>query len=279
MKMRQQVKKHIGKLIFATAAGCAMLLGGCTTTSYVSTSANVGYVNLSQLPNGDGEISKIRLQAIKETAGTLGARGALAWRGQRINASLEQQASYMDHVFDFNQLILKNNVLPPVLTESSGNLTLDNSDTIRSSDRAYKIVLPARFATTAPSWRDYLWMLYKKPVMPDKTLLPTSKAEAEVWNAYLKKGWEEGLTQANDIFAVNLSRLKRDYLGMLLYRKLLRQNIISSPTVSKADLGVTGDKNELHINDQITRITVHSALNPSSNEWKPVITDPMKQAD
>ena len=69
-----------------------------------------------------------------------------------------------------------------------------------------------------------------------------------------------------------MNRLKRDYTGMVLYRTLLAQNMISSPAVSKADLGVTGDANSLRINDQIMRITADSTLNPDSKLWQPVLT-------
>jgi defect-in-organelle-trafficking protein DotC len=175
-------------------------------------------------------------------------------------------------VFDFNQLLLKHNVLPPVISESAGNLNLANSDTIRMTDKSFRIIMPARFVTTPPTWRNYLWLSFDKPDSPDTTLLPKNKIEAQVWDYYLKKGWEDGLQQANDIFAANLSRLKRDFTGMILYRKLLAQGIISSPTIAKADLGVTGNANEIRINDEIMRITAHAALQPNSQQWKPVLT-------
>ena len=81
-------------------------------------------------------------------------------------------------------------------------------------------------------------MSYKKPSLPNKSLLPTNRAEAYAWDEYLQDGWKQGLRQANDIFSANLNRLKRDFTGMVLYRKLLAQDMISSPTVAKADLGV-----------------------------------------
>ena len=97
--------------------------------------------------------------------------------------------------------------------------------------------------------------------------------QRRVWNFYLKRGWEDGLQQANDIFSANLSRLKRDFTGMILYRKLLAQGIITSPTISKADLGVTGDANAIRVNDEIMRITAHAALQPDSQKWNPVLTN------
>lgn len=234
--------------------------------------AELGYVNLNQLPSGEGQVNNIRQQALRETATMLGARGALAWRAEHINAALEKQSSYLEHVFDFKKLLLKHNLLPPVIVESQTNLNLDNHDTIRTADKTYKIIADSRFVTAPPTWRTYLWLNYQKPDLPDNSLLPKDKSEARVWNFYIKQGWENGLQQANEIFSTNLNRLKRDYLGMLLYLKLLAQGIITSPVVAKADLGITGDANQIRINDEILRITAQSALQPDSSHWNPILT-------
>ena len=250
----------------------ALITTGCASSTPSGPIAELGFVQLDQLPTGNGKVNKIRLQALRETATTLGAQGALAWRSGHINTALGEQAPYLDHVFDFNQLLLKHNVLPPVLSESDGNLNLANDDTIRMADKTYKIVSQAHFVTAPPTWRTYLWLSYKKPDVPDQTLLPVNQDEAKIWNFYLRRGWKNGLQQANEIFAANLSRLKRDYLGMVLYRRLLSQGIISSPEVAKANLGVTGNADQIRINDAILRITAHSALQPNSEKWKPVLT-------
>ena len=234
--------------------------------------ANVGFVSLGNLPSGSQYVSRIRLKALRETATTLGARGALAWRSMQIDHTLKKEAKYLSHIFDFNQLVLNHDVLPPVLTEADRSLNLASGNSIRLASKIYKIVNPARFVTTAPTWRSYLWMTYKKPTLPDHTLLPNTQAEASVWNAYLKKGWKKGLQQANDIFATNLSRLKRDYTGMVLYRKLLDQHIVSAPFVAQTNLGVTGNSKELRVNDRVLRITAPSKLQTNSKRWTPVLT-------
>jgi len=271
--------------LILTLTLATLITAGCTTSQTlkeqrVTTSnssnapslAQLGYVQFNQLPTTNSKVNNIRLAALRETATTLGAQGALAWRGEHIDTALEKQAAYLDHIFNFNQLLLKHNVLPPVLSESQGNLNMADNNTIRMADKTYKIVSPARFVTTPPTWRNYIWLSFKKPGVPDTTLLPANKAEARIWNFYLQIGWKEGLQQANDIFAANLSRMKRDYLGMVLYRKLLAQGIITSPQISKADLGVTGNADQLRINDEVMRITAHSALQPNSTKWKPILT-------
>ncbi|MCH9769821.1 MAG: type IV secretion system DotC family protein [Gammaproteobacteria bacterium] len=243
---------------------------GAADTEHLN--AMIGYVNVKKLPAGSTSINQIRYKALEETATQLGATGALAWRSKNINSALELQANYLDRVFDFNQLMLPNSVLPPVLVEANDELNQDSSDTLRLASKIYKIEAPARFVTAPPNWRNYLWMNFKKPALPSHTLLPNSRAEANTWNYFLKQGWQQGLQQADQIFEVNLNRLKRDYAGMILYRKLYSEHIVSAPFVAKADLGVTGNKDELRINDRVLRITAGSALQTNSKKWLPVLT-------
>lgn len=238
----------------------------------VSINANVGYVNISDYPSGSNQINSIRLTAIREAATQLGATGALAWRSEQINHSLNQQGQTLDGIFNFNRLILEHNVLPPVITESDNNLNLASTTSIRAAAKTYKLISPARFVTTPPTWRNYLIMNYKKPNIPNRALLPTTQVEARTWNAFFKQGWQQGLEQAKSIFNINLSELKRDYSGMLLYRKLLSEHMVNSPYVSQADLGVTGNSHELRIGDTVTRITGESKLQTNSNKWLPIFT-------
>lgn len=235
--------------------------------------ADVGFVKASSLPAGSSQINPIRLEALKGAAISLGARGALAWRSLQINHTLSQETNYLTHVFDFNQILIDGDVLPPVITQANNSFNLANSDAIRTSSKIYKIVSPARFVTIPPSWRGYLYMSFKKPTLPDHSLLPTTRAEAIVWNVYFKQGWKQGLHQANEIFSVNLSRLKRDYMGMVLYRKLLAEHMVNSPYVAHANLGVTGNSKEIRINDRVSRITAHSRLQTNPNKWTPIVTE------
>ncbi|MCK4608554.1 MAG: type IV secretory system conjugative DNA transfer family protein [Gammaproteobacteria bacterium] len=210
----------------------------------------------------------IRIAVIKDTARSVGAQAALAYSAKDMNSLLEAQNLILLKTFDFQQMMLPHNVMPPVLVESKEALNLDGTSSIRLADRIYKIEKSSHFVTTIPSWRDYLWMTFSQPDTPDQSLLPKSNQERDIWNKYIIIGWNEGIEQAYDIFNINLSRLIRDYQGMILYRKLLAQNIVTPPFISKADLGVTGGGNSLRINDQVLRITSVSQLKANSKEWK-----------
>lgn len=217
------------------------------------------------------QTGKIRQMALKETALSLGAQAGLAWRAKQIDEDLVKQSRNLDAIYDFNSLILEHNILPPVLLEGRNTLNLADTQTIRISDRTYKVAKQARFITTPPNWRQYLWLDYQKPDYPHITLLPKTKAERTVWCIYTEKGWKNGVDQGNIILEENIARIKEDFAGMILYRKLLAMNMVSPPYVSNTDLGVTGDASEIHIDDRVLRITALPALNINSSEWKAAV--------
>jgi defect-in-organelle-trafficking protein DotC len=262
------MKNKIFGIVVILLAG--MGLSSCTKSTQPVEPA-LGYVNVENVSTTDAQVNAIKAQALKETATSLGAQGALAWRAKAINDMLTQEAKTLDKLYDFNRLMLSNNVIPPVLAESTNPLTQSNANTLRLADKTYKILSPARFTTTPPTWRTYLGLHFAQPDLPDKTLLPKTRAEADIWNQALKEGWKKGLIQANQIFFANMNRLKRDYLGMVLYRKLYSQHMVSAPFVAKAELGVTGNSKEVRINDKVLKITAHSALETDSAKWKPVL--------
>ncbi len=211
--------------------------------------------------------NKIREAALREMALTLGAQASLSYRAKEIDEELVKHTRYLDQIFDFNALVLEHNVLPPVLLEGRNELNLADTNTIRVSNRTYKVHKQARFITAVPNWREYLWMDYTAPELPHASLLPINREEQRVWADGIASGWEKGNEQANTILEESIARIKEDFNGMILYRKLLAMNMVSPPYVSQSDLGVTGDGDEIHIDDRVLRITALPALNTNAGEW------------
>lgn len=266
--------KPLKIISFSVIITCCVVPAFATPTL----TADVGYINKPHLPPGGDSVNPMRYAAIRQAASSLGARGGLAWQAKNIDAALNHESIFLDQVFDFNELLLNHNVLPPVLVESRDNLNLADDDTLRLATKTYRIIRPARFVTAPPLWRNYLWMRFKKPYLSDPSLLPKTRAETQIWNHYLKQGWSDGISQANAIFAANLNRMKRDMQGMILYRKLLALHMVSAPFVATAQLGVTGDATQMRINDQVLRITAQSQLQTNPQKWQPVLTDDNKVA-
>jgi defect in organelle trafficking protein DotC len=262
-----------GRMLKSLILVLALFAIGCSSAKKPTELTNIEAIK----SQASSKISVIRLENLQQTARSIAAQASLAWRSRQLNSMLHSQRKYLDRIFNFNYLILNQNVLPPILAEGRNILNLADDYTIRVSDHEYQIVQPPRFITTPPNWRNYIWMGYKKPETPNGTLLPKNSSERAIWNEYIQAGWNDGITQADQIFSTNLARLKRDYEGMILYRKLLAQNMASPPYVSRAELGVTGDSNNIHINDRVLRITAISELQPDSKNWHPVM--PVKPAE
>lgn len=266
----QKIKPLIPLLIiFLLLTGCIQHTQSVDTTN-INQLENVNQTNL-QASTSASEVKQLRGKLISDTAMSIGAQGGLAWASEKINTQLKKDHIYLDSIFNFNAMMLSHGVLPPVLVEGDNTLNLADSTSIRVADKTYQIVEQARFSTTAPNWREYLWLSYSKPELPDKTLLPRDVDEQKIWKTAVRLGWEKGIEQSYSIFQQNLARLKRDYQGMVLYRKLLQQRMINPPFVSRTELGITGNGNDMRINDQVLRITELPQLQTRSNHWQAIV--------
>lgn len=212
-------------------------------------------------------------KAIKEVALAYGAQAGLNWKSTQIVQYLDKHADKLDQVFNFNALLMRHNILPPVVAEYGKTYSIENDSTIRLSDKEIKMLKPARFVSVAPSWRDYIYIVYAEPETPPEGLLPENPAEQEIWQEALLAGWEHGTEQAAAIFDDALSRLKQDFEGIVLYHSMHIQNMISAPYTETTNLGVTGDNQGLRLNDKIIRIEHPSVLNPQTNQWHPILYD------
>ncbi len=212
----------------------------------------------------------IRAQAIQEAALTLGTQAGLNYESAQIDDILNLNSTTLDRIFDFNQVMYHDNVLPPVLNTASNLVNVNATGTvIRVAGVTYTILSPARFVTAPPTWRDYIWMSYPSPELPDKTLLPQNSTEQAVWTQNVTQGWQEGINQAVSIFTINLNRLVQDFNGMVLYKELLLQNMVSPYAVDRTEQGITGNGKHMVVDDQIIQLTTQPQLLPNSpNLWQ-----------
>lgn len=217
---------------------------------------------------------EIRLDALREAALSLGARAGLASRTYEIRQTLEARQRYMDKVFDFRQLLIKAPsgllIEPPIVGETFDNLNIESDGQLAAvSDRILNINRKAKIVSAPRNWRSYLERDWGKIQMPPPILYPKNEEERMEWIKLTSKGWKEGREQADAIFQSDLNRLVSDFNGMVRYRILLSQGVISSPYALEIDRGVTGGGNEMRVGDRAVQITGPSQLNPDAFEWKP----------
>ncbi|MES2212282.1 MAG: type IV secretory system conjugative DNA transfer family protein [Pseudomonadota bacterium] len=263
VKQPNSVSTLFGCLLLLMATGC-----GAPKQDSVPPTANLSHLrHLDQNSTQAEKLTMIRYAALRDAGLSVGARGGLAARTFALNATLEDHAPELDRIFNFNRLILDNHVLPPVLLEGRQVLDLNDSQTFRISDRVYTVHSQAKFVSAAPTWRDYLIMDFPPPEEPDTSLLPRNKTEKQIWDRYVREGWAAGTRQAQVIYEENLGRLKRDLEGMIRYRSFLAQNMISAPFVATLEMGVTGDRDEMAVNDRLLRITELPGFQTDADQW------------
>ncbi len=226
------------------------------------------------IDEGTGLPFDIRKDAIREAAISYGARGGLAWRTYAIRKEMEERARHLDKVFDFTQLLIPAPsgllIEPPIITESVNAMIIEGSGQQAAvSDRVYNIMRNARIVSTARTWRNYIEREWDEVEPPPDILRPENEEERELWIELVTEGWEEGEKQANDIFQEDLNVLLADFKGMVRYRLLLVQGMISPPMALQVDRGITGDGGEMRVGDRAVQITNAPKLVTGFDQWQP----------
>lgn len=216
----------------------------------------------------------IRNDAQREAALSYGARGGLAWRTWHIRQELETRKRYMDKVFDFSQLLIPAPsgllIEPPVISESADAMMIKaGGQEAAVADRVYNIGRNARIVSAPRTWHQYLERQWGGVTPPPDILRPANREERNKWIAWVEKGWEEGVAQADEIFQADLNKLVADYRGMIRYRTLLAQGMVSPPYAMQVDRGITGGGNEMRVGDRALTITAPPELQTGYGQWQP----------
>ncbi len=217
---------------------------------------------------------QIRTDGLREAALSYGARAGLALRTFEIQRRLAEQDSALSRTFDFRQLLVQAPsgllIEPPVVSEAQrAVLVTAGGQAAATAERVLKINRQARIVTAARDWRLYLERDWGKVLPPPDLLLPKNAEEKILWQKYLRQGWEAGRTQADEVFQADLDRLTADFVGMVRYRELLQQGMISEPFALLEERGVSGDGTEMRVGDRAVTITGQPQFNTRSERWLP----------
>lgn len=215
---------------------------------------------------------QIRNDALREAALSYGARGGLAYRTFEIQRRLAEYDASMTKTFDFSRLLLPASsgllIEPPIVSEAQRAVIVNGAGQEAAvADRVFRINRAARIVTASRNWRLYLERDWGRVDPPPALLLPKDEEERKVWRANVQEGWNAGVQQAEETFEADLDRLTNDYVGMIRYRELLAQGMISAPYALHEDHGVTGGGSEMRVGDRGLTITGPSMLIPRSDKW------------
>jgi defect-in-organelle-trafficking protein DotC len=222
---------------------------------------------LKQKPVGKAREGDMRDEAVSEESFAAGAQRGLQERSRKIYRLLESMAGELDQMYNF-KLLMNGKIMPPVITEAKETFQHeDDGQSARAAQTTWEIIVPAKIVASPPSWRDYLTVYIPDPANVDPVFLPKSSKETQAWEDTFCSGYETGYNQADMTFRENLNRLTRDYLGMVRFKTLAAQNIVSEPVLEEGRLGVTSKGKRLFVDDRVYKITTQSDWEEPS-KWK-----------
>ncbi|TKC90128.1 type IV secretion system protein DotC [Trinickia terrae] len=219
---------------------------------------------------GTHSLGNIRLDAVRDAAFGLGARGGLIDETRMIQSELKTRAREYDTVYDFAHLMIQGRVVPPVLTQERDLYTLKGMDTIRIAQQDWTIFSQARFTSRPPTWREYLMADPGPLAMPAAELLPTSDNEREIWKKAVAAGWQAGIQQADESFKINANRLTRDYRGMVNYHILALKKMVTLPIVAQMDMPLNSRGDSMSMGETVLRLTALPSFDTNMKKWQPL---------
>lgn len=216
----------------------------------------------------------IRKEAQKEAAISYGARGGLAFRTYQIRQEIQLRAGSLDKIYNFSELLIPAPsgllIEPPIITDVENAMIIDGGGQEAAvSDRIINIVTNSKIVSSPRSWREYLEREWGDVEMPPDILRPNNDEERNDWAEQVEIGWAQGVAQANEIFEEDLNRLMADFQGMVRFRMLLSQGMISAPYALQTDRGVTGGGDEMRVGDRAVEITSSPGLISEYDKWRP----------
>lgn len=209
-------------------------------------------------------------QMLTEAGKTEGFRGGKAQRAWELRQSLEQRARQLDNTYLFSPLINRQGWLPPVIAEATSLATITDKQ-MRTANHVYNILVPERFVSNPPGWRQYLFAGLSVQSAPTDAVIPRNRAERTVWQNAIKKGWQEGRQSADDTLAANFNRLTRDYTGMMRYSLLVKQKMITPPVIAEQQQSVSGSREELMLGDKVRDLKQRAGFDLDKKKWEPLI--------
>ncbi|MFW5721615.1 MAG: type IV secretory system conjugative DNA transfer family protein [Bacteroidota bacterium] len=218
------------------------------------------------------EFADLRPKSIIQAAQTIGFQKGVEWRYNQIIKNVEKNESDINRIFDFGQLTMDNGrLLPPVIVEGNKGVNIESRDTSTEVEVSYRILKDARIISVPPTWRDYLYYEYKASEVINPAVLPKNDEEQEIWEKHVASYFQRGIEHADRIFQRNLNKMTRDFKGILSFKILAEQNMVSLPILSEGKVGVVVEDKTLDVDQRVFRITKDGTFNNKVDTWTPKI--------
>lgn len=220
----------------------------------------------------DKSAPSIKMEALRDAALGVGVKAGLRMQLSHINEVVEKHKRELDTVYDFGNLMIKDRVVPAVITEARDLYNQDGAYALRLSGAYYRIEQQPRFSSVPPNWREYL--SFGSGVTDDEpvfgNLRPKTDYEREVWREYIAKGWAQGVDQANVMLQYGLDRLNRDLTGMIRFHTFVLQNKITMPAIASQSWDYSKQKTgeAISVDETLLRITTLPEFTTAVDKWR-----------
>lgn len=211
-------------------------------------------------------VQLMRPKAIREAARLVTFQTAMSWRYGQLLEETERYSAIMDTAFNFAPLMLTQGealIMPPQIARAGASMRIEDDTTATAVKTTYELLEPARYVAVVPNWREFLMAdEFPSPEEPNPALLPKNTEERAIWRAAVREAWAQGLAEADQLYADNVSRMARSYRGVMLYHLLTAQHLLSRVNTASSDLGTrrSDNGNKLNIGQKVYRITAPSAF-------------------
>ena len=222
------------------------------------------------------DVDKIRREVLSEAATAYASQAGYYKRAYDIMRQLEVDSPKLSKAFNFNRVVYLTPkeagfVVPPIVTRGTAALNINDTGTKSvAADEYYRIERPGHLVGVVPTWRDYLVLPLEEPNEPDPDFIPQDDEEKKIWEAYLDEGWKAGVSQADEALKASMNELRRDYLGMVEYRRLVDAGLIKELAIVWEEKRSSGDINELFIGERTVKIVDAATFVHNPKNWKPV---------
>ncbi|MCQ0090592.1 type IV secretory system conjugative DNA transfer family protein [Roseovarius sp. M141] len=226
--------------------------------------------------NYETSVEDERYDLLREAAVSYAAQAGYQHRVWEVMRQLEQDSPKLSRTFDFNRVAYAapretGYILPPVVSRATAAINVDESgQSAVAADEFYRLEIPGRIVTILPTWRDYLILPLEEASEPDDDFLPQDREEKQVFNRFAAEGWQAGVEQADEALGLNFARLKRDYLGMVEYRKMVQAGLVRELVLESSERRSAGEGDELFIGERRVRIVSTARFVRDPKHWKPL---------
>ena len=224
---------------------------------------------------GDSRVVELaderRSSAMRDAALAYGMQSGLVRRSFEIGRLLERHARQLDRVYRFDRLLIERDgflIVPPAIAETTAAFNRGPKGTrAATARRVLRIERQSEVLGGSPGWREYFERSWEEPRRPSEVLYPRTDEEYGRWSAWVREGWEDGVRLAEDSFAADLERLNRDFVGIVNWRILEAQRIVTSPELAVMSRSVVGGGEEMRVDEREITVRAHARLNPVTSDW------------